>query len=209
MGRRLRRDRPPSARASCDARQGRGRRLPREPLRARARPHPLLPGAPPRARHAEHLLGEHRRPDAEAHFRWFHVRIAALDPGAGRRSDAISFDPRRRPRRLEREPDDGTRHPRAAARHPGARRQDRGRRSAPVADRRGRRRAPLHPARHRRAPPLRDRADALRRGARPPGSPGRAHAWRRPRGRARASVHARRCRPGDGRAGGRHPVPRP
>src|SRR5262249_60627319 len=93
--------------------QGLGGRLPREPLRAHARPHPLSPGAPPRARHEKHLLGEHRRPDAEARFGWSHVWLAALDPGARRRPDTVPPDPRRRPRRLRRQPEADPPHTRA------------------------------------------------------------------------------------------------
>ena len=99
------------------------------------------------ARHAQRLLGHHRRPDAEARVRRADVRHGAQHPGARPRPHRLPADARRQPARLERQPADRARHARPPARDPRARRQGRRGRPAPQPHRRGCRRAPLHPAR--------------------------------------------------------------
>ena len=91
--------------------------------------------------HAERLLGEHRRPDAEAGVGRADVRRRAHDSGSRRRPHRLPPDARRQPVRVERLADDRARHARAAARVARAGRQARRRRSAAHEDRRRSRRA--------------------------------------------------------------------
>ena len=92
----------------------------------------------------------HGRPDAEADVRGADVRHDALGTDPGRGPLRPPRAARREPARLERQPAHGARHARPPARHPRARRQGRGGRPAPHANRRGGGRAPLHPPGHGR-----------------------------------------------------------
>ena len=90
----------------------------------------------------QRLLGEHRRPDAEAGVGRPDVRHRAVDPGARPRPHRLPADARREPVRVERQPVTAPDFPGRLARAAGARRQARRRRPAPHEDRRGGRRAP-------------------------------------------------------------------
>ena len=136
------------------------------PGRPQPRPDPLRRAAHQGARHEEHLLGLDGRPDAEAGLRRADVRRRAERAGPRRRPHRPPADPRRQPAGLQRLAADRARHARPHPRDPRARRQGRGRRSAPQPHRPRGLRAPLHPPRHRRAPAVRDRQHAARRGAR-------------------------------------------
>ena len=111
--------------------------------------------------------------------------------GAGPRPQRVPARPRREPARLERQPDDRAERARPHPRHPRARRQGRRGRPAPHADRRGGRRAPRDRPGHRRPLPVRDRARALRRGARRPGPARTSTAT----GSTRSSASPRSSRP--------------
>ena len=158
VGRGVRRDRPPPGADPRGARARRRRRLPRQPERPQPRRAALRARVREGARHAQRLLGDHGRPDAEARVRRADVRHRPQHPGPRRRPHRLPADAGRQPARLERQPDDRARHARPPARHPRARRQGRRDRPAPQPHRRARRRAPLHPPGHRRAPAVRDRS---------------------------------------------------
>ena len=101
------------------ARPRRGGRLPRQP----GRPQPGADALQPRCCCAalgidEHLLGQHRRPDAEAGLGRADVRHRAQRAGARPRSHRLPAGPRRRSVRLERQPDDRARRAGPPARHP-------------------------------------------------------------------------------------------
>ena len=199
LGRRVRRDRP-SPVADPRRRRPRCRRgLSRQPERPQPRRDDLRPGVPEGARLEEHLLGEHRRPDAEAGRFGADVRHRAQRAGARRRPHRPPADPRRQPARLERVAADRARHAWPPAGDSRARRQGRRHRPAALADRRGGGRAPLHPSRDRRAAPVRDRQrpdlGGVGRGGRPRRAPRRPRADRGAGGGIRA---------GEGRRGHRH-----
>ncbi len=109
------------------------RRVHRQPGRAFARRTALRARAAEGARHAQRLLGEHRRPVPQAALGGAHVRDGAERPGSRSGPHDAPAGPRRRPARLQRLADDLAGRPRAPARHPRPRRQARGRGSAPLA----------------------------------------------------------------------------
>src|SRR5262249_48766059 len=95
LGRRVRRDRRPASRTHAPARARCRRRLPREPVRPPALAHALPARAASCARHAERVLGEHRRSDAQAGERRAHVRDGPHGPGARSRPHPLPAPPRR------------------------------------------------------------------------------------------------------------------
>ena len=111
--------------AARAARPQRGRRLPRQPVRAQPGGERLRTGVPEGARLAEHLLGQHGRPDAEAGLRRADVRRDAQRAGARPRPLRAPARARGEPARVERQPDDLARRARADPRDPRARRQGR------------------------------------------------------------------------------------
>ena len=137
------RGRAAAAALARGARPRRRGRLRRQPERPQPLDSPLRPRAPEGARDQEHLLGQHGRPDAEAGRGRVHVRHDPLGPGSRRGPDRPPRHPRRQPARVERQPPHGARHARTPAPDPRARREGRGRRSAPQPHRRARRRALL------------------------------------------------------------------
>ena len=116
VGRRLRRGRagshadPRAARSRCR------RDVHGQPQRPQPRRHALQPRAHPGGRHQEHVLGRHRRPDAQAGLGRAHVRHGAEHADPGHRSHRLPADPRRQPVRVERQPHDRARLSRAAPR---------------------------------------------------------------------------------------------
>ncbi len=184
LGRGLRGDRPAPAADPRRARPRRRRRLPRQPERAQPRLPALRAAFAEGARHAQRLLREHGRPDAEAGVVGADVRHRAQHPGPGRRPHRPPADAGREPARLERQPADRARHARAAARHPRARRQGRRRRPAPQRAPPSR---PTSTTSSGRAPTRYLLLGLVQRARR--GGPGRPRRARRARGRAR-----RRCR---------------
>ena len=76
----------------------------------------LRPRPPEGARHRQRLLGEHRRPDAEAGLGRPDVRAPAQRPGARPRPHRLPAHARRQPVRVERQPRDRARLARPARR---------------------------------------------------------------------------------------------
>ena len=112
LGRSLRADRCEPHPHRRRARSRRGRDLHGEPERPQPLRVALQPRAPPGRAHAERVLREHGRPDAEAGFGGPDVRCRSEHPGARRRSHRLPLDARRQPVRVERQLDDRARHPR-------------------------------------------------------------------------------------------------
>ena len=118
LGRGLRRDRPAPA-ADPGRRPQRRRALPGQPERPQPLEHALRPGAAPRARHAQRLLGEHRRPVPKQMSSGADVRRPARRVAGSRpRPHRPPADPRRQPARLQRQPDDRAGRARTAAGDP-------------------------------------------------------------------------------------------
>ncbi len=109
----------------------------------------LQPSADPGGRHAEPVLGQHRRPDAQARVGRPHVRQPRHHPGARPRPHRLPAHAGRQPVGLQRQPLHGTRLPRADRSAAAAGRAARGGRSTAQPDRQGGRRAPPDPPRRR------------------------------------------------------------